>query len=119
MATAFAVAATAGAAEQLNLVENGTPRYAVVVPDGRPQLAVEAARLLTRIVERASGASLSVVEERAAPEGPKVLVGMTRAAGAAGLGLDRLRGQSCILRAVGGGNRAPEQPSRGTRCDGF
>ena len=90
------------AAEQLDLVENGEPVYAVVVPDGKPQLAMEAARVFVRIVQRASDAKLPILEETAAPAGPKVFIGLTQAAEKAGLGIDKLKGQSCVLKAIDG-----------------
>jgi len=98
----FVVPASCLAAGKLNLVEDGKPGYTIVVPDGRPKLAMEAANLLARIVRRASDARMGIVEERAAPAGPKVFIGMTRAAEKAGLALKQLKGQSCVLRVIDG-----------------
>ena len=96
--------ATAGVclgANTLNLVKDGRPACTVVVPDGRPTLAMEAAQLLVRIAVQASDARLDIVEEGAAPAGPKVFVGMTEAAAGAGLALRELKGQSCVMKVVG------------------
>jgi len=102
VALAFAVSASCLAAGKLNLVENGQPVYTIVVPDGRPRLAMEAAQMLVRIVARASDAKMQIAEEGGAPAGPKVFVGMTRAATEAGLALEELKGQSCMLKVVDG-----------------
>ena len=93
---------TCMAARTLSLAEDGGPARVVVVPDGRPKLAMDAARLLVRITERASGVRMAIVEEAKAPAGPKVFIGMTQAAEEAGLKLAELTGQSCIVRVVDG-----------------
>ena len=89
-------------ANTLNLVESGKAAFTVVVPDGRPKLALEAAQLLVRTVVQASEARLDIVEESAAPAGAKVFVGMTEAADRAGLALDELKGQSCVMKVIDG-----------------
>ncbi len=98
----LAIAGSCMAAENLDLVKDGNAAYVIVVPDGRPQLAMDAANLLVRIAEQASGAQMQIVEEAAAPEGPKVFIGMTRAAEVAGLALADLQGQSCVMKVVDG-----------------
>ncbi len=98
----LAISGSCVAAESLDLVKVGTAAYVIVVPDGRPQLAMDAANLLARIVDQASGARLQIVEEGTALEGPKVFIGMTKAAENAGLALENLQGQSCVMKVVDG-----------------
>jgi len=92
----------APAQETIKLVDDGKPVYTIVVPDGQDRYARMAAEMLAAHVQRASGARLKIVEEKAAPDGPKVFVGLTRAAEAAGLKLRELTGLSCVLKAAGG-----------------
>ena len=98
----LAICGSCMAADDLNLIEDGRAAFTIVVPDGRPMLAMEAAGLLARIVSQASGAPMQIVEEGDAPPGPKVFIGMTRAAEAAGLALANLSGQSCVMKVVDG-----------------
>ena len=52
IASMFAVPVPCLAAGTLALIEDGKPAYTIVVPDGRPKLALGAAQLLMRIVGR-------------------------------------------------------------------
>jgi len=103
---AIGVLAAAGdaalAQDTLALVRGGKPVYTIVVPDGRDRFSMAAATMLGSAVERASGARLKIVEETRAPAGPKVFIGLTRAAEKAGLNLKQLTGLTCVLKVVQG-----------------
>ena len=99
----FVFASTLAAADaQLKLVDDGKPVYTIVVPDGRDRFAMMAANMLNDAMRKCSGASLRIVEEKAAPAGPKVFIGLTRAAEKAGLNLKEMTGTSCVLKVIDG-----------------
>ena len=114
----------ADAPTNLVLVAGGKANYALVVPD-RPASAAkdywiyqgprEAAALMQQVVKESTGAELSLADESKAPPGPKVFIGKTLAAKAAGLNLEALAGIDCKL-AVKDGNLflgGNDQPSPG------
>lgn len=86
----------------LNLVQDGRAVYTIVIPDGKDTLAMSAATMLVKAVEKASGAKLAIVEETNAPAGPTVFIGKTRAAEKAGLNLAGMKGIACVLKVVDG-----------------
>ena len=96
------LACASQAQEVLYLVRDEKPTATVVVPDDRNPLAMSAAEFMVSTLEKSTGVRLQIVGEAKAPAGTKVFIGATVAAARAGLGVDRLKGLSCILRASGG-----------------
>lgn len=69
-----------GSAAAVVLVEDGTARAQVVVPDAAPAAVRAAAEDLVRVVKRMSGAGLTLVAEgRCDPAAPRVLIGDCKA----------------------------------------
>lgn len=85
-----------------DVVKDGKPVATIVTPEKPDAVTKEAARLLRQYVRECTGADLAVVEEPAAPAGPKVFVGPAKAAEAAGLKTDALIGDSYFMRVKDG-----------------
>jgi hypothetical protein len=86
----------------LKLVDDGKAVFTLVVPDGKDRFSMMAAAMLAEAAEKCSGAKMPIVEEKDEPAGPKVYVGLTRAAEKAGLKLKDLRGLACVLKVKDG-----------------
>ena len=86
----------------LDIVRDGKPVAVVVTPEKPDAVSKEAARLLRQYVKECTGAELTVVEEPVAQAGPKVYIGPTKAAQAAGLATDTLVGDSYFMRVKDG-----------------
>lgn len=96
LAPVLATSATA-----LDLVKAGAPVATIVVPEGAAERTSTAAAWLRSYVARATGTSLDVVSEHAAPTGTLIAVGHTKMAQEAGIGVEGLKWDGCRL-AVGG-----------------
>jgi len=69
----------------LDLVREGKPAATIVLPEQANAVEQAAAQALANYIKQASGVALKVVKEPETPEGPKVSVGRTRLAQAAGV----------------------------------
>ena len=96
--------AGAAAGEKITLIANGASDYVIVVP-GTPDphnRVGQAANLLQATLLEAAGVKLPIVKEPNAPQDkPRIYLGRTEAALAAGLPLDSLTGWSFIKRVAG------------------
>ncbi|MGI5819949.1 MAG: DUF4838 domain-containing protein [Armatimonadota bacterium] len=98
-------AATVGlAAADVTLVRDGTPVATIVIPDSPAQVVRYAAEELQQHVELASGATLAILNEAdaGALNEPKVFIGATQAAVAAGIDVEALPPEGWVIRAIGG-----------------
>jgi hypothetical protein len=86
------------------VVENGRPRAVIVMADHPSPVVRYAAQELVYHVARASGATLAVTTESAAPaDGLKIYLGPTRRARAAGIDVARLAREVFVLRVADDG----------------
>jgi len=91
----------------VRLVSDGRSEYVIVVPDGedlsgRWSRLGKAARLLQSTLKEAGGVELPIFAEGNAPADiPRIFLGKTRAAAAAGLPVAGLEGWTCVKRVVG------------------
>lgn len=92
-----------GQAAEIVLVADGASPYSIVVPDDADQARIaQASALLQRMIARATGVMLPVVQESALAEGtPALYLGKSRAARRAGLPVDEVSGWAYLIRAVG------------------
>lgn len=95
-------ATTPTAASALDLVRDGKPVAVIVQPERAGAVEQEAARILVEHLRLASGATLAVVSEAAAPAGrPAIHVGWTKAARQAGLDAKALVTDGYFMRVQG------------------
>ena len=92
------------AAADVTLVRDGNAAAGIVIPDMPTHVVRYAAEELQHHVERASGATLEIVNEAdaAAVDGAKVFVGPTDAAAVAGIDLDALPPEGWVIRVHDG-----------------
>jgi hypothetical protein len=97
------VLAVLAAPAQSIWVENGKPVAIVVLPEEPFPIATLAAEELVYHVNKATGATLDVLNEPLAtpPDGPVLYVGATQAALDAGIALDTSSSEAVVLRTVG------------------
>lgn len=84
---------------QVTLVQDGAPVASLVTASSPSPQATEAAGILQSYIERMSGARLPIVSEDEYVDGPRVLVGQTRATAA--LGIEPPSGHTLALNEEG------------------
>ena len=90
-------------AKPLTLVKNGKAEAVIVVADQPSAVAMFAANEFASRIKDASGAELKIVKESAAPErGVRIYIGATKAAAAAGMGVDKFLMEAWQIKAVNG-----------------
>lgn len=89
---------------ELIWVEKGRPAVTVVIPDPPFPIAAYAAQELVHHVRLATGVTLPVLREgqAGAVRGPRIYIGGTRAAEAAGIAVGTLDAECCVLRSRDG-----------------
>ncbi|MDO9536859.1 MAG: DUF4838 domain-containing protein, partial [Thermoplasmata archaeon] len=85
----------------LQIVTNGAPDAAIVVPDGSDEIANTAALWVQEYVEKASGARLDIVSESNLPKGTIISIGPTQIAKKAKIGTSSLKWDGCRLAVKG------------------
>ncbi|MBR7107496.1 MAG: DUF4838 domain-containing protein [Lentisphaeria bacterium] len=90
-------------AKPLTLVKNGKAEAVIVVADQPSAVAMFAANEFASRIKDASGAELKIVKESAAPKrGVRIYIGATKAAAAAGMGVDKFLMEAWQIKAVNG-----------------
>ena len=85
----------------LELVREGKPLAAIVVPEKADEYVTKAAGWLKNYVKAATGAELPIAAEGTQGAGPVISLGPTRLAAAAGVSADGLRWDGCRLVVKG------------------
>ena len=85
----------------LEIVRDGKPAAAIVVPADADDYVAKAAAWLQEYVEKATGATLTVAPEGRQPRGTVVAIGPTKLAADAGVSAEGLRWDGCRLAVKG------------------
>ena len=89
-------------ASAIDLVRDGKATATIVVPDHPLPVVTAAAEELVHHLRKATGAALPVVPEKnAPPRGPRVFLGATRAASAAGLSVPGIAPNAFVIKVIG------------------
>ena len=95
------IAAGAGSARALELARDGRALATILLPNSPDERTRTAAGWLKDYLARATGATLPIAMEPAAPDGSIVAVGHTQRARQAGIGTEGLRWDGCRLTVRG------------------
>lgn len=97
----------AGAARaEVLITEGGKPRARIVVADAPTEQALNGARALSAILDRISGAALPIVHESEPGDGPRILVGRSKAVDALGIEVPtghtpEMKEETILIKSVG------------------